>query len=170
MKLNPTNKCLQCGADTSGNLYCDNNCGSLYRAYHPAPRGLLPSGICNNPECGAKCEGSFCNERCRRRRDTIRQRKVYMKEQPATIITARMIQEPKQEQMFTPPPVSGPPCRVCGKPLHHYDVDRGECFRHPVARLRNARESVPLMMTDKPQRTRVQRRYHQRQAAPVAGD
>jgi hypothetical protein len=78
--------------------------------------------------------------------------------------------EARQVSIFDLPAPAGPPCRVCGKPLHHYDIDRGECFRHPVARLRTARESVPLMMTDKPQRTRVQRRYHQQQAAPVAGD
>jgi hypothetical protein len=85
--------------------------------------------------------------------------------------------EPKQEQMFPPVelparPDTGPKCSVpgCGKVLMYYEIEWGKCLKHKHGGIIQARESVPLMMTDKPQRTRVQRRYHQQQAAPVAGD
>jgi hypothetical protein len=41
--------------------------------------------------------------------------------------------------------VSGPPCRVCGKALNPYDLARGECFRHPLARIRAGREDVNFL-------------------------
>ena len=63
---------------------------------------------------------------------------------------ALVVKSPAQ----TAKPENGPRCGVCGKLLKPYDIQRGECFKHPVERQRAAREGR-ILMTDEAQRRRV---------------
>ena len=55
--------------------------------------------------------------------------------------------EPVEAPKIPAPAPDGPKCKTCGKVLHHYDYQRGECFRHPVERVREARSAVRLTET-----------------------
>jgi hypothetical protein len=129
MKLNPTNKCLWCDLPTDGNLYCNNNCGALYRVAHGATRKMLKPGRCNNPECGEKCEGTFCNRRCRGRYETIQRRERTFAAILGTVKEAEPEPEPEQIELIPARKITRCTCGNFRKCIRCRNAERRRAFR-----------------------------------------
>jgi hypothetical protein len=84
---------------------------------------------------------------------------VQSRQKPKAITLAAVQKDEARLAPQSPPiprPRSGPKCITCGKELYHYDIPRGECFTHPVARIRAARKELARVpVTDEATRRRT---------------
>jgi hypothetical protein len=74
--------------------------------------------------------------------------------------------------VFADRPAAAPICSVpkCGKHLYGYEARWGKCLYHKHSGIIQAREAVPVHLTDDATRTRTRQNYHTKkyETAPMA--